>query len=263
MIKLLFHKFASCFGYRSHFVPKGQLVFVCYVRKRSAAIFIAAVIALFVINAIGVNLSAPQSQPVFQPEPPIMRGNTAKKCVSITVNIDWGEEYLPEMLAILKENHTSATFFITGRWAENNGPLVRRIARQGHEIGNHGFSHPHVNNLSLDENIKEIQQTENILYQLTGRHTRFFAPPYGEYNETVLDAANKSNLQTVLWSIDTVDWQNPAPDWIITRVRNMAYSGAIILMHPTPVTIKVLPEIIKTLSGQGYEIVSLEKLLSE
>ncbi|MGD0152223.1 MAG: polysaccharide deacetylase family protein [Thermacetogeniaceae bacterium] len=238
-------------------------MFVFYARKRSMAALLTAVMTLIAIIAISISFSAHQSQQVFQPETPIMRGNTANKCVSITVNIDWGEEYLPEMLAILQEHHVAATFFITGRWAKNNGPLVQKIAQQGNEIGNHGFSHPHVNNLSLDENMAEIQETENILYQLTGRHTKFFAPPYGEYNDTVLDAANKSSLQTVLWSIDTVDWQNPTPGWIISRLSNMTHSGAIILMHPTPVTVKVLPDMIKTLSGQGYEIVSLEKLLSE
>jgi peptidoglycan/xylan/chitin deacetylase (PgdA/CDA1 family) len=79
----------------------------------------------------------------------------------------------------------------------------------------------------------------------------------------VLAAAARSNLRTVLWSIDTVDWQNPTPQWIITRVQNMSQNGAIILIHPTPVAVKALPEILVTLAGQGYEIVPLEKLLSE
>ena len=70
-------------------------------------------------------------------------------------------------------------------------------------------------------------------------------------------------MRTVLWSIDTVDWQNPTPQWIINRVENMTQSGAIILMHPTPVTVKALPEILTTLKEQGYEIVPLEKLLTE
>ncbi len=107
----------------------------------------------------------------------------------------------------------------------------------------------------------EIRQTEDVLYQFTEKHTKFYAPPYGEYNDTVLDAAARSNMRTVLWSIDTVDWQNPTPQWIINRVQNMSQNGAIILMHPTPVTIKALPDILATLARQGYEIVPLEKLL--
>lgn len=235
-------------------------MFVFHARKLSIMVFVGAILAII---TVGIGFSSYQSQQVFLPETPIIRGNSASKCVSISVNVDWGQEYIPEMLAILKKHHVQATFFITGRWAKNNGPMVQRIANEGQGIGNHGFSHPHVNNLSLDENIEEIRQTENALYQFTKRHTMFYAPPYGEYNDTVLAAAARSNLRTVLWSIDTMDWQNPAPDWIISRLRNMPHNGAIILMHPTPVTVKVLPDILQNLSGQGYEIVPLEKLLSE
>lgn len=194
---------------------------------------------------------------------PITGGSAARKRVAITVNVDWGGEYLPEMLSILKQRDVSATFFITGRWAQLNGDLVRAIAAAGHEIGNHGFSHPHVNELSLDENVEEIREAEDILFSLTNRHTSFFAPPYGEYNDTVIDAASRSHLRLVLWSIDTVDWQNPAPEWIVDRVRGMAHNGAIILMHPCPVTIKALPQVIDSLRKQGYEIAPLEKLLSD
>ena len=146
------------------------------------------------------------------------------------------------MLEILRQHHVQATFFITGRWAQINGHLVQQIDLAGQDIGNHGFSHPHVNDLTLDENMEEIRQTEDVLYQLTKNHAKFYAPPYGEYNDTVLAAAARSNLRTVLWSIDTVDWQNPTPQWIINRVEKMSQGGAIILMHPTPVTVKALPD---------------------
>jgi probable sporulation protein (polysaccharide deacetylase family) len=235
-------------------------VFVFYTRKLPIIVFLSSIL---VLGALGIGLISHQSRQVFKPEAPITHGNAAKKCVSITVNVDWGEQYLPDLLEILRQHHVQAMFFITGRWAQINGPLVRKIADEGQDIGNHGFSHPHVNELSLDENMDEIRQTEDVLYQFTGRHSKFFAPPYGEHNDMVLAAAARSNLRTVLWSIDTVDWQNPTPQWIITRVQNMSQNGAIILIHPTPVAVKALPEILVTLAGQGYEIVPLEKLLSE
>jgi probable sporulation protein (polysaccharide deacetylase family) len=259
MIKYLLNRIVSGVGYgkRTSFVPHGQLIFVFYARKLPIIIFLGSILA---IGALGIGL---HSRQVFKAGAPITQGSAAKKYVSIAVNVDWGQEYLPAELEIFTQHHVQATFFITGRWAQENGPLVRRIAAEGQEIGNHGFSHPHVNDLSLDQNIDEIRNTDDVLYQLTGRHTKFYAPPYGEYNDTVLAAAARSNMRTVLWSIDTVDWQNPTPQWIVSRIQKMSHNGAIILMHPTPVIVKALPDIITTLTGQGYEIVPLEKLLSE
>ena len=235
-------------------------MFVFYARKWPIIILLSAIL---ILGTLVAGFVADQNRQVFKPDVPISHGSTAKKCVSITVNVDWGQEYLPGMLEIFKQHHVQATFFITGRWAQENGPLVRKIAAEGQDIGNHGFSHPHVNDLSLDENMDEIRQTDDVLYQLTGRHAKFYAPPYGEYNDTVLAAAAGSNLRTVLWSIDTVDWQNPTPQLLVSRIQNRSHNGAIILMHPAPVSVKALPDIITTLTGQGYEIVSLEKLLSE
>lgn len=259
MIKFLVHKIASCFGHRSHIVPEGR-VFVFYARKLSVLIFVSSLLA---VGVVGFGLSSYRSQQVFKEEPPIRQGDERHKKVSLTVNVDWGEEYLPEMLALFQQQQVRVTFFMTGRWAQENGPLVKRVVQEGHDIGNHGWSHPHVNDLSLDENLQEIRRTEDILYQLTSRRSKFFAPPYGEYNETVLAAASGSNLRTVLWSIDTVDWQNPTPQWIVRRILDMSHNGAIVLMHPTPVTVKALPEMITGLRKQGYEIVPLEKLLPE
>lgn len=237
-------------------------MFVFYVRKLSALIFMSSMLAVGVVG-FGFSSYQSQSHQVLKEEPPIRHGNERQKNVSFNVNVDWGEEYLPEMLAIFQQQHVQVTFFMTGRWAEENGPLVQKIAQEGHGIGNHAWSHPHVNDLSLDENLTEIRRTEDVLHQLTNKHSKFYAPPYGEYNETVLAAASRSNLRTVLWSVDTVDWQNPTAEWIARRILDMSHSGAIVLMHPTPVTVKALPEMITGLRKQGYEIVPLEKLLSE
>lgn len=238
-------------------------MFILCVGKNRLPIIILAAALLMATLLFGFVLPVWCSRPVLTQNYPITSGSAAKKRVSIIVNVDWGEDYLPELLSILKQRNVSSTFFITGRWAQANANLVKAIARDGHEIGNHGFSHPHVDQLSLDENMQEIRETEEVLFQLTGKHTIFYAPPYGEYNATVIDAANRCNLRLVLWSIDTVDWQNPSPAWIVDRVRSLAHNGAIILVHPTPVTVRALPEVIDSLKQQGYEIIPLEKLLSE
>ncbi|MDH7576706.1 MAG: polysaccharide deacetylase family protein [Bacillota bacterium] len=206
------------------------------------------------------NYSAEQT---FQDQKPFYQGSNARKSVSFTVNVDWGEEYLPQILTLFDKHQIKGTFFLTGRWAQNNPQLVLKIAKAGHEIGNHGFSHPHVNNLKLEDNIKEIEQTSEIIYDLTKKRTKFFAPPYGEYNEVVLEAARRLNHRTILWTVDTLDWQNPPPEWITSRVLSKVHNGAIILMHPTASIAKALPEIFKGLADQDYQIEPLEKLIKD
>lgn len=201
------------------------------------------------------------SEMVFQHQKPIYQGDESKKCVAFTVNVDWGEEYLDRMLTFFDKNGVKATFFLSGRWAGEHPQLVRKMAKSGHEIGNHGFSHPHVNELSLSENIEEIEKTQDVISRLTQKDTKYFAPPYGEFNEVVLEAAAKTKHKVILWTVDTIDWQKPPPETIISRVLSNAHNGAIILMHPTEPTLKALPEICKELVKQGYQIVPLEKLI--
>lgn len=228
-----------------------------FCRKKELLLFF---VLLAVFAATVLFFGSFSARHVFQP---IYQGGNARKSVAFTVNVDWGEEYLDKMLNIFAKNKIKATFFITGRWAEANPQLVKKIARAGHEVGNHGFSHPHVNNISLGENIAEINKTKDSIYALTGKRTRFYAPPYGEFNDTVLEAAHQTNHRTILWTIDTVDWQKPAPEQVTARVLDMVHNGAIILMHPTETTLTALPDIYRGLKEQGYRVETLEKLIAE
>jgi peptidoglycan/xylan/chitin deacetylase (PgdA/CDA1 family) len=146
------------------------------------------------------------------------------------------------------------TFFIGGDWAKNNPDLLKRIAGEGHEIGNHGYSHQHHNNLNLDGNRKEILDTEKVVEAVTGIKTTLFAPPYGEFNKTTLQAAASLGYQTIMWSIDTIDWRRDGTDKILQRVMKDPHNGALILMHPTADTVTALPVMIEKLQGLGYHI---------
>lgn len=232
-------------------------MFIFY-RKKQLLLFFIVVIGLFAsICSIGRYVAYQQ---VFKP---IYQGNNAKKWVAFAVNVDWGEEYLDEMLKFFAKNRIKATFFITGRWAEANPDHVRKIANGGHEIGNHGYSHPHVNNLTLSENIEEINKTSDIILKIIKRRTKLYAPPFGEFNDTVLKAAHQTNHKTVLWTVDTIDWQKPDPAVITSRVLENVHNGAIILMHPTSQVNQALPDIFRGLSGQGYQVVPLENLITD
>jgi probable sporulation protein (polysaccharide deacetylase family) len=193
---------------------------------------------------------------------PIYQGNAKEKIIALTFNVVWGEEYIPQIMESLEENDVQATFFIGGQWAENFPELVREIARAGHGIGNHGYSHPHPDRISLAANINEIKQAENVITGITGTKPVLFAPPYGERGDVVLKAAEETGYKTILWSIDTIDWQRPDPSIILNRVLTNAHNGAIVLMHPTAPTVHALPQIVTELKKQGFELVKVSIMLA-
>lgn len=201
--------------------------------------------------------------PTLQQGEPIYQGDSSKKQVALICNVVWGEEHLPEMLATLKEEKAKMTFFIGGQWAEKFPDLLKNVAQQGHEIGNHGYAHLHPTKVSLNKNIQEISKTEEIIYDITKVKTKLFHPPYREINDEVAAEVNKIGYKTIMSSVDTIDWQRPAAEVIVNRVSSKVHNGAIILMHPTEPTKKALPQMIKELKSQGYEIVTISELLSK
>jgi probable sporulation protein (polysaccharide deacetylase family) len=199
--------------------------------------------------------------PVKATTTPVYQGSQLEKKAALTFNVVWGEEYVPQILDTLKTNKVTATFFIGGQWAEDFPALAGQIAQDGHEIGNHGYSHPHPDRLSRSANIDEIKKTDEVLFRLTGVKPTLFAPPYGERGDVVLKAAGEAGYRTILWSIDTIDWQRPDPSIIIRRVTEKLHNGAIVLMHPTAPTVHALPQMIQELKKEGYEMVSVSTLL--
>lgn len=206
-------------------------------------------------------------QPIFtsnqktdQPQP-IFHGNPATPKIAFACNVFWGEEFLPTMLKTLDDNNIKITFFIGGSWAKRFPDVVTLLAERGHELGNHTYSHPHPNTLSKDKNKEQILRAEQLVMELTQLKTTLYAPPYGEYNDTVLSAATELGYKTIMWSIDTIDWQRPPSNIIINRVMKKINNGAIILIHPTESTAKALPELIQQLKSKGYTITTVSDIL--
>ena len=230
-----------------------------------------AVAAIVVLLALGVLVERRLTAAVAPLPQPLDRVPSVQKLVALTINVDWGEEFLPGILTALDQGGGRATFFITGRWAKAHPDLVRQIAQQGHQIENHGYSHPHPDRLSVSANLEEIKKAESVLRALTGRKPRFYAPPYGEKGPAGLRAAHQLGYQTVLWTLDTVDWRpESTPELIAQRVLNPGSRfgvkpdkrGAIVLMHPKENTVKALPVILKQLEREGFRCVTLDELIT-
>ncbi len=193
---------------------------------------------------------------------PIYRGNTRKQEVSFIINVAWGEEYIDSMLETLDKYDIKANFFIEGNFAKNNIDTVSDIYSRGHLIGNHSLSHSDFSEISKEEMHNEILETNNILSSIALEEIKFFGPPSGSFNNETLQVVNDLNMNTVLWNVDTIDWQNPSKDTIIKRVVSKVDSGSIVLMHPTKNTAAALEEIILQVTKKGLKIERLDELLS-
>jgi peptidoglycan/xylan/chitin deacetylase (PgdA/CDA1 family) len=165
-------------------------------------------------------------------------------------------------LHLLTQDHVKATFMLGGAWATAHPDLVRALQQAGMELGNHGYGHRHVSLLSYEANLNEIERTNTAVAMITGQLPTVFAPPYGEFNATVLRAAAAAHMPLVMWTIDTIDWRlSSTPSVIAGRVLSRARAGAIVLMHPTERTVEALPEIVHTLTARGYRLVTVSTLL--
>lgn len=202
---------------------------------------------------------------------PISQIKTSQLVMGLTINVDWGEENIPAMLDILDQKKAHATFFVTGRWAKKNPELLKTISNRGHQIENHGYSHPHPDKLSIGANEEEIKKTESIIEGITGKKTHLYAPPYGEKGASGLRAAEALGYETILWTLDTVDWRpDSTPEIITKRIVNPAIqfgirpnkSGSIVLMHPKPNSVKALPVILDQLTGDGFSFQTLDELIT-
>lgn len=197
------------------------------------------------------------------PPAPIYRGHPEKEMVAFLINVSWGEAYIPEMLQILKENKIKATFFIEGNWAKNHAEIVRMIDEEGHLIGNHAYNHPDMAGLSKQDAYAQIEETNQILKAITGKQPVWFAPPSGSFNDTTVETAAELEMETILWTVDTIDWKNPSVSVMVNRIADKVHPGATILMHPTSSTRDGLQQMIDVIREKEYKLGTVESLLSE
>lgn len=189
--------------------------------------------------------------------------HTTQKVVALT--FDDGPHYktTAKILEILREKHVRATFFILGENAKNAPQFLAQEIADGHEIGNHSYTHKHLNHASKDTIEKEISMAEQEIMTMAPKPI-IFRPPGGLFNQAVLEAAQEKGYTTVLWTIDPHDWARPPIQQVVSQILNRAEPGSIILMHdgqyplPTP---EAIVYIIDNLRQQGYEFVTVSELL--
>lgn len=193
---------------------------------------IAIVITLFSISGIGIaNKKVVETSSAISRLLPIYNVDTEEKQIAFTINCAWTDEDIDQILEVLEEKDVKMTFFLVGEWIEKYPEAAKKIYDKGHEIGTHSQSHPHVNDLSYEKNVEEIEISNDVIEKVIGIRTNLYRAPYGEYNDTVIKAANDNSYYTIQWSLDTLDYEDLTGLEMWDRLDEKLKNGDIILSH--------------------------------
>lgn len=195
---------------------------------------------------------------------PIYSVFTDKKQVALTFDCAWGADDIDEILETLDQHGVKATFFMVGDWMRKYPEAAKKIAEKGHDVASHSDKHPHVTEMGKEEIKKDIRFAHNTIKEITGIDTNLYRAPYGEYNDTVVEAAKESGYYIIQWDVDSLDWKNYGKQEMIDRVlkhKNLSPGSIILLHNATKYTKDALPTIIEGLKGKGYELVPVSQLI--
>lgn len=191
------------------------------------------------------------------------------KPIALTFDAGWEYAQTMQLLDVLAQHQVQATFFLRGGWAKDHPDLVQAIHGRGHLIGNHSLAHGHMASMTKEQMAVDIAETTEIIKNAVGYTPYLFRPPFGEYNNTLLNVLGQQGYAyTVMWTVDSHDWAETmngvqvTEQYLIDRVLNNASANGIVLMHVGGYqTVNALPEIITALRAAGYTLVKLDELL--
>ena len=176
----------------------------------------------------------------------------------------WGNEDTQELIDILGRYGVRATFFVVGDWVDKYPESVQALHDAGHEVMNHSNTHAHMNQLSAQEIIADVEACNDKIEAVTGVRPTLIRPPYGEYNDQVISAIRSIGMEPIQWDVDSLDWKEISAQEIAQRVTSRVQSGSIVLFHNAALhTPEALPGILECLLQEGYTFVPISELILE
>ncbi|MGL9689228.1 MAG: polysaccharide deacetylase family protein [Wolbachia sp.] len=189
--------------------------------------------------------------------------NNTDKFVALTFDDGPSNNRVNDIINVLESYKAKVTFFLLGeRINKKTSEIVKRIYNAGHELGNHSWSHRKLTSLSSEEQLQELERTSTVIKNATEKDVKWFRPPYGCYDDNLIENTNRLNIYSILWTVDSLDWQGDKPEILVERVISNVHNGAIILFHDhdnKSNTVKALPQIIEILKRLGYGPVTLSE----
>ncbi len=203
----------------------------------------------------------------------IYRVKTSKKKIALTFDDGPSSEWTPKILDELKKANIKATFFMIGHHVREYPEVARRVADEGHIIGNHGFAHSVILYYTPAEVEEEIKYTEHVIREITGQTTDVFRPPKAWLRKAIKEKINSMGYKVVLWSLNSKDWVTFNYKYMVKYLSLRIRNGDILLFHDSGnvlsreggnrmQTVKAIPLLAETLRKKGFEFVSIEELMN-
>ncbi len=206
-------------------------------------------------DTTGAGTSSTRSLPIYSVE-------MEEKKVSISFDCAWGVDYTDTLLDTMEKNDVRCTFFAVQFWVEKYPEYAKKIVEAGHELGTHSRTHSYMSKQTEAEIRDELTTSSQAIERITGQKVTLFRPPYGDYDNELIDTCLDMNVYPIQWDVDSLDWKNLSATEIAMRIINGVKPGSIILCHNNGLhTAEALPLIFSTLKNRGYEFVPIGELI--
>ncbi|BAF88705.1 polysaccharide deacetylase family protein [Azorhizobium caulinodans ORS 571] len=205
-----------------------------------------------------VEASAPKGPAAYR------QANVDGPYIALTFDDGPSPETTPKLLKILEERHIKATFFMLGQNVAANPEVVRAVAAGGNEIGSHSWNHPQLPKIPVAAADKQLEDTSDAIFNVTGRRPIYLRPPYGAMTKSLeAHIEQKYGLSLIFWSVDPLDWKIRDSQSVYDQIMKQVRPGAIILSHDIhPTTVAAMPRVIDTLLAKGYKFVTVSELIA-
>ena len=238
---------------------------VCIKGKRllgGSALLALALALCFLLHGVGRYAINAINAAAVRRSLPIYSVEREDKKIAISFDCAWGVEYTDEILTAMERNNVKCTFFAVQFWVEKYPEYVKKIVAAGHEMGTHSRTHPYMSRLSEEKIRAELTDSAAAIAAITGKTVDLFRPPYGDYNDLLIDTSRALGLEPIQWDVDSLDWKDLSAQEIAKRVIGGVREGSIILCHNNGLhTAEALPLIFSTLQNKGYEFVPIGELI--
>jgi peptidoglycan-N-acetylglucosamine deacetylase len=228
--------------------------------------FLAAIF-FTVSTALLAQEPSPSPSPVRSPSPElkttISSVHVDEPYIALTFDDGPNKKLTPRLLDLLAQHHIHATFFVVGENAAENPEILQRAVHEGHEIGNHSWSHPNFARMSEDSVRSQVKRTEEAIVSATGARPTLLRPPYGSVTARQKHwLHDELGYEIILWDVDPLDWKEPGPMVVKNRILKETRPGSIVLSHDIhSQTIEAMPQTLRELEEKGFKFVTVSDLL--
>lgn len=223
---------------------------------------VSTIIIAIVLVAIFISTSVVAAFGDAKRKIPIYSVDRQDKKISISFDAAWGADKTEKILDILDSFSIRATFFLVGFWVDKYPEMVSLIDKRGHEIGTHSDSHPKMSTLTKQQMTKELSTSMAKITAITNKPVTVFRPPFGDYNNSLIEVCDSLGLYVIQWDVDSLDWKDLSATEITGRVTKGVKNGSIVLFHNNSTNIvQALPMLLTKLLESGYTFTSIGNLI--